>query len=84
MNRYAWIGFAGIVMLATAILPARAEMEHVKVAIPSQIVNFAAEFIAEDLYYKDQGLEVQSLAIPGIGAMNAVLSSERVQDAARL
>jgi ABC-type nitrate/sulfonate/bicarbonate transport system substrate-binding protein len=75
MNRYAWIGFAGIVMLATAILPARAEMEHVKVAIPSQIVNFAAEFIAEDLYYKDQGLEVQSLAIPGIGAMNAVISS---------
>lgn len=75
MERSARIGFAGGVILAAAILPARAEMEHVKVAIPSQIVNFAAEFIAEDLYYKDQGLDVQSLAIPGIGAMNAVISS---------
>jgi ABC-type nitrate/sulfonate/bicarbonate transport system substrate-binding protein len=65
---------AGLGLLLAATLPSRAEVQHVKIAIPSQIVNFAAEFIAEDLYYKDQGLDVQSMSIAGVGAMNAVIS----------
>jgi NitT/TauT family transport system substrate-binding protein len=51
-----------------------AEVEHIKVALPSPIVNFAAEFLSEDLFYKDLGLDVQSMEIAGVGAMNAVIS----------
>lgn len=64
---------AGLALLI-ACTPARAEMEHVTVAIPSQIVDFAAEFIAEDMFFKDQELDVKPLAIAGVGAMNAVIS----------
>lgn len=60
---------------AIASLPVRAaELEKVKVAYPSPIISFAAEFLAEDLFYKDQGLDVQSMEIAGVGAMNAVIS----------
>ncbi len=53
---------------------ARAENPKVKLAIPSPIVNFGAEFIAEDMFYKDLGLDVTSMEIAGVGAMNAVIS----------
>ncbi len=65
---------AGIVICVAFALPSRAEMEQTTVALPSRIVDFSAEFIAEELFYKDQGLEVKSLAIAGVGAMNAVIS----------
>ena len=48
--------------------------DKVKVAYPSLIVNFAAEFLAEDLFYKEEGLDVQSMEIAGVGAINAVIS----------
>ena len=38
------------------------------------IVDFAAEYIAEELFYKDQEIDVKSLSIAGVGAMNAVIS----------
>src|SRR5208282_4594925 len=65
---------AGLALLIACTMPSRAEMEHVKVAIPSQIVDFSAEYIAEDMFYKDQGLDVTPLAIAGVGSMNAVIS----------
>jgi ABC-type nitrate/sulfonate/bicarbonate transport system substrate-binding protein len=54
--------------------PAAAEVEHVKIAIPSQIIDFAAEYIAEDRFYKDLDLDVQALPIAGVGSMNAVIA----------
>lgn len=74
MKRYARAGGAVFALLAAGSFSARAEMERVKVAIPSQIVNFGAHFIAEELFYKDLGLDVQSLPIAGVGSMNAVIS----------
>jgi ABC-type nitrate/sulfonate/bicarbonate transport system substrate-binding protein len=65
------VGVASLLFVGT---PARAEMDHVTVALPSPIVDFAAEYIAEELFYKDQEVEVKSLAIAGVGAMNAVIS----------
>ena len=69
----------GIVLGAAAALlglvaAARADMERSSVAIPSPIVDFAAEYIAEDLFYAEQGLAVTSMGIAGVGAMNAVIS----------
>lgn len=65
---------AGLAVLVAGTIPSQADMERVRVAIPSQIVDFAAEYIAEDMFYKDQGLDVTPLAIAGVGAMNAVIS----------
>src|SRR5262249_55808863 len=59
-------------MMTTAA--AATEPAPVKIALPSPIVNFAAEYLAEDLFYKDLGLDVQSMEIAGVGAMNAVIS----------
>ncbi len=56
-------------------LPVRAEMETAKVALPTPIISFAAEYIAEAKFFKDQGLDVTSQVIAGIGSMNAVISS---------
>jgi ABC-type nitrate/sulfonate/bicarbonate transport system substrate-binding protein len=72
MRRSAVLGVAASVFFWA--LPAFADNPKVKVAIPSPIVNFAAEFIAEDQYYKDLGLDVTSMEIAGVGAMNAVIS----------
>lgn len=67
--------FAVAAAVAIASLPVHAaELEKVKVAYPSPIISFAAEFIAEELFYKDQGLDVQSIEIAGVGAMNAVIA----------
>ncbi len=69
---------ASLAAVLALVLPgavsARADIEHVKIAIPSQIVDFAAEYIAEDFIYKEQGLAVEPLPIAGVGAMNAVIS----------
>ncbi len=54
--------------------PARAAMDHAKVAIPSPIVDFAAEYLAEELFYKDLEIDITPIAIAGVGAMNAVIS----------
>lgn len=72
--RFVAAGIGTFVLLSGHTPAARAEGEPVKIAIPSQIVNFAAHFIAEDIFYKDQGLDVQSLPIAGVGSMNAVIS----------
>jgi NitT/TauT family transport system substrate-binding protein len=74
MNRVITI-IASAALAALVGVPGRAaEPEKVKVAFPSPIISFAAEFLAEGLFFKDQGLEVQSMEIAGIGAMNAVIS----------
>jgi ABC-type nitrate/sulfonate/bicarbonate transport system substrate-binding protein len=62
-------------IFALGLSPARAaERDKVRLAYPSLIVNLAAEFLAEDLFYKDEGLDVQSQEIAGVGAINAVIS----------
>ena len=63
-----------IVVLCLLALPARADMEKAKVALPTPIVSFAAEYIAEAKFFRDQGLDVQSQVIAGIGSTNAVIS----------
>lgn len=65
------LALVGLLLLAT---PARAEMEQAKVALPSPIISFAAEYIAEAKFFKEESLEVQSQLLPGIASINAVIS----------
>lgn len=64
----------GLLALVLFISPAHADMERAAVALPSPIISFAAEYIAEAMYFKEQGLDVRSQEIPGIGSINAVIS----------
>ena len=64
-----------IALAAVALaIPARAETDHATIALPSPIVDFAAEYIAQELFYKDQDIAVKDVPIAGVGAMNAVIS----------
>lgn len=69
-----WLSSAILAILLATSAPSRAEMDHATVAIPSPIVDFAAEYLAEELFYKDQDIEVKPIAIAGVGAMNAIIS----------
>ena len=65
---------ASVLALALFAMPARAEMEQARVALPSPIISFAAEYIAEAMFFKDQGLDVQSQLLAGVASINAVIS----------
>jgi ABC-type nitrate/sulfonate/bicarbonate transport system substrate-binding protein len=78
MDRSSRLGLTALFAVAAFCFVARqsvgAEMDKVKVAFPSPIVGFAAEFLSEDLFYKELGLDVTSMEIAGIGSINAVIS----------
>jgi NitT/TauT family transport system substrate-binding protein len=65
--------FALITLLLLA-LPARAEMEQAKVALPSPIISFAAEYLAEAMFFRDNDVDVHSQDIAGIGSINSVIA----------
>lgn len=73
-TRHLTIGLGVLLAALATIRPASADIEHVKIAIPSPIIDFAAEYIAEDRFYKEVGLDVQPLPIAGVGSMNAVIA----------
>ncbi len=62
------------VALGCAVMPASAGMEQAKVALPSPIISFAAEYIAEAMFFKAQELDVTAMDIAGIGSINSVIS----------
>ena len=54
---------------------ARAETEHATLALPVEGLNFLAYYVAEDLgIFKEQGLEIKSVVIAGVGSFNAVVA----------
>lgn len=58
-----------------AVLPARAEMESTTVAIPVLSLTFSPNYVALDKgFWRELGLEVKLVSIPGVGATNAVLA----------
>ncbi len=61
--------------LAALVSPARAEDEHALLALPSDVMQFLGIYAAQDLgFWKDQGLDVKTIVIAGIGSFNAVVS----------
>jgi ABC-type nitrate/sulfonate/bicarbonate transport system substrate-binding protein len=63
---------AGTTVMAAA---ARAESPQVTLALPSINISFTSLYLAEDLHlWADQGLDVKTMVIPGIGTNNAVIN----------
>ena len=49
--------------------------EEVDYALPALSLSFATSYIADEMgYWKDAGLAVKMPMLPGVGAVNAVLS----------
>lgn len=70
--RSAFFAFLGATWMAGS---ARAESAQVILALPSVNISFTALYLAEDLHlWADQGLEVKTMVIPGVGTNNAVIN----------
>jgi NitT/TauT family transport system substrate-binding protein len=70
--RSAVVALAGATLMAAS---ARADSAQVTLALPSVNVSFTALYLAEDLHlWSDQGLDVKTMVIPGVGTNNAVIN----------
>ena len=58
--------------------PTRAQaqqLQDIVIALPAYSLSFSFEFIAEDIgLYEKHGLRVKSIVLPGVGAINGVIS----------
>jgi len=70
--RSAVLALAGATLAAAS---ARADSPQVTLALPSVNISFTSLYLAEDLHlWADQGLEVKTMVIPGVGTNNAVIN----------
>jgi len=61
-------------LLALAV-PARAETDHVLLALPTEGMQFLAYYVAEDLgFFKQEQLEVKHQVLVGVASFNAVVA----------
>jgi ABC-type nitrate/sulfonate/bicarbonate transport system substrate-binding protein len=66
------LALAGTTLITAA---ARADSNQVTLALPSVNISFTALYLAEDLHlWSDQGLDVKTMVIPGVGTNNAVIN----------
>ncbi len=74
----AWTGRIGALLLAAlccGAAPARAQVEHVTLALPAEGMNFLAYYVATDLgIFAAQQIDVKGVVITGVGSFNAVVS----------
>src|SRR5579862_6823171 len=55
--------------------PACADEEHALLALPAEVMQFLGIYAAQDLgFWKQEGLEVKTVFIDGVGSFNAVVS----------
>ena len=73
-RRIAAAGCAGILLAATAPLPARAASERATMALPAPVVLFLTIYTAQDYFWPKEGLDINLINIPGVGSMNAVIA----------
>ena len=72
MLRSAVLALAGAIVVVAS---ARADSPQVTLALPSVNISFTALYLAEDLHlWAEQGLEVKTIVIPGVGTNNAVIN----------
>jgi sulfonate transport system substrate-binding protein len=70
--RSAAYALAGATLAAAS---ARADSAQVILALPSVNISFTSLYLAEDLHlWADQGLDVKTMVIPGVGTNNAVIN----------
>src|SRR5262249_16134378 len=72
MRRSAVLAIGAATLAAAS---ARADSPQVTLALPSVNISFTALYLAEDLHlWADQGLDVKTIVIPGVGTNNAVIN----------
>jgi NitT/TauT family transport system substrate-binding protein len=70
--RSAAFALTGATLVAAS---ARADSTQVTLALPSVNISFTALYLAEDLHlWADQGLDVKTIVLPGVGTNNAVIN----------
>ncbi len=68
--------FAGVAVAGPGAASAQAQTDHVVLALPVASVTMLAAFVALDAHlWEKQGVDVKDVLVPGIGAMNAVISN---------
>ncbi len=68
-------GLLGLLAMAAAAVPVRAQQEHATLALPAIALIFVADYVAEDEHlWAKEGLDVKVVFITGVGALNAVIS----------
>ena len=61
--------------LPLAAAPAQAQLKDIAAAMPTTSLTFSAHYVAEDLgLFKEEGLNVTTSVVTGIGSANAVLA----------
>ncbi len=69
---------SAVLALAGATLAAataRAEPTQITIALPSVNISFMSLYLADSLHFwADQGLEVKTIVLPGVGTNNAVIN----------
>ena len=71
--RSAVLALAGTTLVAASAQAA--DTAQVTLALPSVNISFTALYLAEDMHlWADQGLEVKTMVIPGVGTNNAVIN----------
>src|SRR5215475_12202842 len=74
-RRWCFAGLAALAALLGAQSPAAAQMEKATLSLPADGMHFLALYAAEDFHFlEQQGLELKTVFIAGIGSFNAVVS----------
>lgn len=66
---------AGLILLLAPAAPARAEEDHVLLALPTEGMQFMAYYVADDLgIFAQEQLEVKHQVLAGVASFNAVVA----------
>jgi len=71
------VGVLGAALIALLIVsaPAQAQLKDIAAAMPTTSLTFSAHYVAEDMgFFKEEGLNVKTSVVTGIGSANAVLA----------
>jgi NitT/TauT family transport system substrate-binding protein len=73
--RCAWRGTSLSIGLVSLLLAPIARAEETSIALPTLSLTFTSAYVAEDQgFWAEQGLNVKTVVIQGVGAPNAVIS----------
>lgn len=70
-----WLAIILALVMTGIASPSRAENEQTVLALPADVMQFLGIYAAQDLgFWKDQGLDVKTVMIAGLGSFNAVIA----------
>jgi ABC-type nitrate/sulfonate/bicarbonate transport system substrate-binding protein len=71
-----WLAAGLAFAMLGGAMPARAEDDHVMLALPTEGMQFLSYYVADDLgLFKEQQLDVKHIVLTGVASFNAVVSN---------